>query len=256
MRMMRCKTARGGPSIRSTSSPATPVFHGVYLGAAGMLWALDQPRAGRAARPRHDYARLATEVLAAYLAEPEFDGPEPSMWNGEGGIALVAWLLAPAPGLADRLAELVTAEPANETLELMWGSPGLLLIADALLERTGEERWAAAGARSPIGCWPRAVRRSRGSGRSTCTGPSTRSSARRTGSPASSRHSRGGRSSAAASRAPTAALAATAVREGGLANWPPALQDGRSRTARGSHPHPVVPRRSRHRRLDRRASAR
>ena len=32
----------------------------------------------------------------------------------------------------------------DDTLELMWGSPGLLLIADAMLERTGEERWASA----------------------------------------------------------------------------------------------------------------
>ena len=147
--------------------------------------------------PRHDYARLAAEVLAAYLARPEFDGPEPSLWIGEGGITLVAWLLAPTPELADRLEAIVTAEPANETLELMWGSPGLLLIADALLERTGEERWRARGLRSPIGCWPRAGRRCPGSGRSGSTGRSARSSARPMGSPASSPHSHGGRNCAA-----------------------------------------------------------
>ena len=88
-------------------------------------------------------------MVDSYLRRPEFDGPEPSLWMGEGGIALVAWLLAPTPTLADRLAELVVVEPANETLELLWGSPGLLLIADVMLERTGDERWVAAWRRSP-----------------------------------------------------------------------------------------------------------
>ena len=69
---------------------------------------------------------------------------------GEGGIALVAWLLSPTQALADRLAELVVAEPDRDTLELMWGSPGLLLIADVMLERTGDRAGRRHGARSPI----------------------------------------------------------------------------------------------------------
>jgi len=44
-----------------------------------------------------------------------------------------------APALADRLSELVVVDPDGDTLELLWGSPGLLLIADAMLERTGRE---------------------------------------------------------------------------------------------------------------------
>ena len=68
----------------------------------------------------------------------------PSLWLGEGGIALVAYLRAPSPALADRLAELAVPAPEGDTLELLWGSPGLLAIADVMLERTGEPRWAAA----------------------------------------------------------------------------------------------------------------
>ena len=109
-----------------------------------MLWALHRLAQAGLHEPRHDHPRLAAAVLESYLRRPEFDGPLPSLWMGEGGIALVAWLLSAAPARADRLAELIAAEPDDDTVELMWGSPGLLLVADAMLERTGEERWASA----------------------------------------------------------------------------------------------------------------
>src|SRR3954447_7882525 len=120
------------------------VFHGVHIGAAGIIWALDHLARAGLHEPDHDYARLAGDVLASYLERPEFDGPEPSLWVGEGGISLVAWLLAPSPALADRLAALVAVNPERDTLELMWGSPGALVIAETMLARTGEPRWAAA----------------------------------------------------------------------------------------------------------------
>jgi len=119
------------------------VWHGIYMGAAGVVWALDHLARAGLHEPRLDYARLAGEVLESYLSRPEFDGPLSSVWNGEGGIALLAWLLAPTAALADRLAELLVV-PDSDTLELMWGSPGLLVLADAMLERTGAQRWASA----------------------------------------------------------------------------------------------------------------
>src|SRR4029077_1133509 len=79
------------------------VVHGVYLGAAGVLWALHRLAQAGLHEPRHDYSQLAEDILAGYLRRPEFDGPLPSLWMGEGGIALVAWLLAPAEATADRL---------------------------------------------------------------------------------------------------------------------------------------------------------
>src|SRR4051794_16932152 len=120
------------------------VVHGVYLGAAGVLWALDRLARAGLHEPGHDYARLAGEAYASYLERPEFGGPRPSAWMGEGGIALVAWLLAPTRDLGERVEAVVAAEPdpEDETPEPMWGSPGLLTIADAMLERTAEARWA------------------------------------------------------------------------------------------------------------------
>jgi hypothetical protein len=127
------------------AEPGDPdVVHGVYFGAAGVLWALHRLAQAGLHEPSHDYARLAEDALESYLSRPEFDGPVPSMFLGEGGIALVAWLLSPTPALADRLARVLVADPENDTLELLWGTPGLLLVAGAMLERTGEDRWSAA----------------------------------------------------------------------------------------------------------------
>jgi hypothetical protein len=185
-----------------------------------MVWAL----ARLSVESRLDHPRLAEDVLAGYLRDPEFDGPLPSLWMGEGGIALVAWLLSPGPEAADRMFELVVTPPAGDTLELMWGSPGLLLLADAMLERTGEARWATAwsaiaerlleqrGARVP-GLW---------------TQPLYGSVQEFLGAA----HGLAGSVAALARRpdllpadrllgATTRALAATAIRDGAQANWPP-----------------------------------
>src|SRR6187200_2883298 len=109
------------PLHPSDDDGETPdALHGVYLGASGVLWALDQLARAGLHEPGHDYARLAAGALESYGRRPEFGGSAPSLWLGEGGIALVAWLLAPSPALADRLAELA-ASPEDDTLELLWG---------------------------------------------------------------------------------------------------------------------------------------
>lgn len=120
------------------------VIHGIYFGAAGAVWGLHSLEQAGLHEPRHDYPRLAEDVLDSYLSSPDFGARLPSTWVGEGGIVLVAWLLAPTPELADRLAEIVVVDPRTDTPDLIYGSPGLLLIADAMLRQTGEARWASA----------------------------------------------------------------------------------------------------------------
>jgi hypothetical protein len=199
------------------AEPGDPeVFYGVYLGAAGVLWALDRLARLGLHEPRVEYGRLALEC--------GLDEPATSLWIGEAGIRLVQWLLSPREALADRLLELVASEVADDTLELMWGSPGLLVVAGAL--RECDPRFAAAaeaiadrlmaqwGAHVP-GFW---TQRLYGSTQELI-GPA---------------HGLAGvvAALAGASRRQdfvagvTDALERTAIREGGRANWPPALQDG------------------------------
>ena len=169
----------------------------------------------------------------------------------------MAWLLAPSPELADRLAELAVAAPEGDTLELLWGSPGLLAIADAMLERTGEPRWAAAWsaiAEDLMGRWGERVphfwtQRLYGSeeeliGAGHGLAGVLAMLARR---PELLPHDR-------LLPGAVAALSATAIREDGLANWPPSLDRG-ARAPHRDDPHAVVPRRARGRHLARRAPA-
>jgi len=124
----------------------------LYTGAAGVVWALDSLGRVGFADIDLDLAAIARRVLERYREEPDHeDGSMPgfplpptwrsSLWLGETGVALVAWRLDPTPQLADKLYELVSANVHNETLELMWGAPGTMLVARAMLEWTGEQRW-------------------------------------------------------------------------------------------------------------------
>jgi lantibiotic modifying enzyme len=64
-----------------------------------------------------------------------------ALLTGETGILLVAWRLAPNDELADDLLVSVRENVDNEAEEVMWGSPGTLLAAQAMLESTGDNRW-------------------------------------------------------------------------------------------------------------------
>ncbi len=112
----------------------------VFLGAAGVVQALDQLRRRGLVELRHDYIPF---LERAY--EPDFPELEPdherSLWMGETGIRLVLQRLTPSGENADRLAELVAANARDERRELMWGSPGTMLAARTMHDLTGEARW-------------------------------------------------------------------------------------------------------------------
>ena len=129
---------------------ATPMKN-LYVGAAGVVWALDALRRRGHAETRIDLAAAAARALELWRAEPDFmagtelpSTPSSSLLCGEAGILLVAWRLAPSEELGDTLLERVRENVENETEELMWGSPGTLLAAQAMHAWTGEERWAEA----------------------------------------------------------------------------------------------------------------
>jgi hypothetical protein len=112
------------------------VRSGLYLGAAGVLWALHC--LGR------DHAGRFAAVHERYLTGSDWPGVEPAYIVGEAGI-LAAWLAVdPGAGVADRLEEVVRSNAENPTNELLWGAPGTMAAAVVLHGRTGEERWAAA----------------------------------------------------------------------------------------------------------------
>lgn len=181
----------------------------LYLGASGVIWAL------------HDLGSTGWEDAAVaqvehYRAKPDFPTypSAASYWMGECGIALVAFRLTGDAGLADRVHELVLGNLDSPTNEVMWGAPGSMLMAEAMLASTGEARWEEAwrtsaervlAARDEDGLWTQDLY-----GRTfRFLGPA---------------HGYAGTVRALANRGETPALADLSpylLREDGLANWKP-----------------------------------
>ena len=138
---------------------ATPMKN-LYVGAAGVVWALNELR--RHAETRLDLPAVAARALELWRAEPDFmagtelpSPPESSLLCGEVGPLLVAWKLAPSDELADDLLERIRGNVDNEAEELMWGSPGTILAARALHEAEAGRESAAAllARRDDDGVW-------------------------------------------------------------------------------------------------------
>ncbi len=113
-------------------------FSTVYLGGAGVVRALDTLQRRGLVQLRRDYV----PYLELPYEQDYFDWDhERSLWMGETGIRLVLHRLSPSPANADRLAELIAGNAEDERREVMWGSPGTMLAAEAMHELTGEPRW-------------------------------------------------------------------------------------------------------------------
>lgn len=130
----------------------------LYVGAAGVVFALDQLRRRGFAESRLDLSAGALQALELWRAEPDFmagealpDPPESGLLTGETGILLVACKLGHDP-LEHDLRARIGANVANEAEDLMWGTPGTLVAAaqmgwddlaresaDALASRRGED---------------------------------------------------------------------------------------------------------------------
>ena len=130
---------------------AAPPMKNLYVGAAGVVYGLDALQRRGLAETRLDLAGVAGDVLALEREAPDYmwgvELPEPraaSLLAGEAGVVLVACLLGADEGLGHALHDLVRGNVANAVDELMWGAPGSLAAARAMLVATGEDRWREA----------------------------------------------------------------------------------------------------------------
>lgn len=133
----------------------------LYSGAAGVAWGLEVLRRRSVAESRLDLARIvrrAYEIWCANRAPERLESPvrtHASLFGGDSGILLAAYVIEPDANLADALYARVRENAGVETNELMNGSPGTMIAARALLDRTGEERWADAWRESAEILWRR-----------------------------------------------------------------------------------------------------
>src|SRR5215207_11236211 len=104
----------------------SPPFTVVYLGAAGVAWALAELGS------HLDVGPLVERALERYRARPDLGEAIPSTLVGESGLLRVLERFAPDPVRRERLRECVAANVRNESLELLWGAPGTMLAVESL----------------------------------------------------------------------------------------------------------------------------
>jgi lantibiotic modifying enzyme len=121
---------------------------GLYVGAAGVIWALDELRKRGQAESSRDLAAAVVRAVELEQARPDFSQDEHyrpgALMSGETGALLVAFRLTSDPALADDVHALVCGNVDNPTDDISWGAPGTLLAALAMSESTGEPRWEIA----------------------------------------------------------------------------------------------------------------
>ena len=191
----------------------------LYVGAAGVIWALDALRRGGHAETSVDLAAAALRALELKRVAPDYTADDhyhpAALITGETGPLLVAFRLATDPTLADDLHALVRDNVANPTDDVMWGAPGTLLAALAMAEWTGDPRWDEAARETAA-----ALRARRGADGLWRQDDDYRGLGTLHGA-AGNRLALVRLEPDEALTAETAAvLARHAVREGGLANWP------------------------------------
>lgn len=116
-------------------------FHSLYLGAAGVLWAMWHLAREGAVELRGTPGTVIGRVYDSYLDRPDTDSVVPSYFLGEVGILLVLWRMTGDPVAADRLYVRIRDNIPNPTNEALWAAPGTMVGALHMLEWTGEARW-------------------------------------------------------------------------------------------------------------------
>jgi hypothetical protein len=120
--------------------PETPLYHG----ACGVFWALHYLEACGAAKLTRSYLSRLDRLLLrnrTWLgAASEWE--RASFLMGDTPIHMMSFGNKPTKEIESALDGLIAGNTEHPARELMWGSPGTLLAALFLHERTGEERWS------------------------------------------------------------------------------------------------------------------
>lgn len=132
----------------------------LYVGAAGVIWALDDLRQRGLADTTLDLTAAAMRAVELWRAEPDYvagevlpEPPESGLLTGETGILLVA--CREGNPLEDDLRRRIRANLENEAEDLMWGTPGTLVAAAAMGwdDLARESADALASRRDADGLW-------------------------------------------------------------------------------------------------------
>lgn len=153
--------SRDGWPIHPLDEPGEgdTVFDMLYMGGGGVLWALERLREIGATTQRIDGALYIVERLIERnraLTQAWGYGSD-GFIMGEAGLRLLQFRLAPSSAVAARLHELIEGNLAHSAREFLWGAPGSMVAALHLAERTGESRWQRLFERAATGLFEQMV---------------------------------------------------------------------------------------------------
>jgi hypothetical protein len=130
--------------------PAHPLDHArdgnssIYLGAAGVIWALAYLQRQGATGRNYDFRSSLPRLLNAARADmgdyAEYSELG-SLLLGDLGAALLIMRLSPTSEVADLVAARAEGNTHLPVRELMWGMPGSMLACLHMAQMTGEARW-------------------------------------------------------------------------------------------------------------------
>ena len=132
-------------------------FKSLYLGSAGLAWALWHLQQAGAVQLQEntDPVALLHAAHAAYLSEPDTGEVVPSFYLGEVGIALALWRATGDASVTERLHMQIQANIGHPALEPLWGSPGTMLAAWHLWRLTGQTHWRSLFLQNVDALWER-----------------------------------------------------------------------------------------------------
>ena len=143
------------PRDQDGGNDGSKISTSLYFGALGVFWALHYLQDLGAATLQRSYHDQVDALLARnrdYLGL-EAAAERASYLFGETPIHLWSFGERPDEATADLLAELIAGNLDHPARELMWGSPGTMLAALFLHERTGDARWAGLFTQTAAKLW-------------------------------------------------------------------------------------------------------
>ncbi len=116
----------------------------IYMGAAGVIWALERLRRVGAITRGFDFRTYLPQLLAktqVEMATYKDYAVNGSLLFGDMGAALLVMRLAPSSTMAELVYTRANANTQLPIRELMWGMAGSMLACLSMSEMTAEARW-------------------------------------------------------------------------------------------------------------------
>jgi len=124
-------------------APPSTTFYNVYIGAAGVMWALDYLRRSAATDAVPDYGPIIVDLIApnrASFARHMFLGVG-GLLSGDTGILLTAARRNGIPTVVEQIGAAIDGNADNACREFMYGAPGTAAASLALWRETGDAIW-------------------------------------------------------------------------------------------------------------------